>query len=694
MVVCMEFTTNIQNLKGIGAKTAALFAKLNIVTVGDLLYHFPRNYETMEAPKAIREAVSGEKAAIQAVVMSVPSVRKIRHLDIVTVAVKDVTGIMNLTFFNMPFLKNSLKPGMTYIFRGQVQENGYGKNPGSKVMEQPKIYKTAEYLTLISCIQPQYSLTKGLTSQTIAKAVKQVLETINLKEDSLPESVRQAHDLMPYQDAMLSIHFPTSREAMLAARRRLAFEEFFFFLIGMRIHKCRTEKLPNHYPMLPSAYVTRFLESLPYQLTQAQQKVWTEIESDMSSEFVMNRLIQGDVGSGKTIVAALALLLCAANGLQGAMMAPTEVLAKQHFETFCQLTKAYSLPFTPVLLTGSMSAGDKKKAYERIASGEANLILGTHAVIQEKVAFARLALVITDEQHRFGVRQRETLAAKGERPHVLVMSATPIPRTLAIILYGDLHLSVIDELPADRLPIKNCVVGTKFRPKAYEFIEKEVAAGRQAYVICPMVEEGEMDGLENVVDYTEKLRSSLPASIQISYLHGKMRSTQKQQIMEDFAAGYIDVLVSTTVIEVGINVPNATVMIVENAERFGLAGLHQLRGRVGRGKHQSYCIFISSSDKKETMERLEILNHSNDGFYIAGEDLRLRGPGDLFGIRQSGSLEFKVGDIYQDADILKEASDAAEHILSWDTHLETPENQGIRAYFTEYGHNTLDFRTI
>ena len=376
----------------------------------------------------------------------------------------------------------------------------------------------------------------------------------------------------------------------------------------------------------------------------------------------MNRLVQGDVGSGKTIIAVLALLMCAANGFQGAMMAPTEVLAAQHYEGICQYVEKYHAALRPLLLVGSMTAKEKRDAYEKIASGEANLVVGTHAVIQEKVHFKNLALVVTDEQHRFGVRQREVLAEKGSNPHVLVMSATPIPRTLAIILYGDLQVSVIDELPANRLPIKNCVVGTSYRPKAYQFIEKEVRAGRQAYVICPMVEEGEMEDLENVSEYAQKLRAALPADMQVATLHGKMKAADKNRVMEEYAAHNIDVLVSTTVIEVGINVPNATVMMVENAERFGLAQLHQLRGRVGRGEHQSYCIFISAQDSKDTMERLDILNRSNDGFYIASEDLKLRGPGDLFGIRQSGAFAFRMGDIYTDAEILKQASQAVDRV--------------------------------
>ncbi|MDE7259038.1 MAG: ATP-dependent DNA helicase RecG, partial [Lachnospiraceae bacterium] len=423
-------------------------------------------------------------------------------------------------------------------------------------------------------------------------------------------------------------------------------------------------------------------------------KVWAEIQNDLTSEHTMNRLIQGDVGSGKTILAFLSLIMCVANGYQGAMMAPTEVLATQHYETLMQLQKKYNLPVRPVLLTGSTSAKDRQSIYAQIESGEANIILGTHALIQDKVVYRNLALVITDEQHRFGVRQRESLAQKGNTVHVLVMSATPIPRTLAIILYGDLHISVLDELPANRLPIKNCVVNTSYRETAYRFIEKEVSAGHQVYVICPMVDEGEAEELENVVSYTAKLKGTMNPSVQIAALHGRMKAAEKKRIMEAFAARRIDVLVSTTVIEVGINVPNATVMMVENAERFGLAQLHQLRGRVGRGDEQSYCIFVSGSQKPETMARLKILNESNDGFYIASQDLKLRGPGDLFGIRQSGDLHFALGDIYQDAGILQRASDRADMILSEEAFFTDARYALLRARLEHAAINEVDFRTI
>lgn len=681
----------VNRIKGVGEKTAALFGRINVFTVEDLIGHYPRDYETYDAQVSIREVSAGSVQAIYGQITAIPNVKKVRNLSILNAVLTDDNGdSIQLTFFNMPFLKKVLKPGGFYLFRGLVQQRGT-----HKIMEQPRMFTWEEYQKKSGRLLPRYALTKGLTNQMVQKSVAQALEYYPPEKEYLPQSVLQKIPMLSHREAVNSLHFPENREELLAARNRIVFEEFFSFLLVLRKNKDLAAKTENHFPMYETADTVRFLEQLPFPLTKAQKKVWGELREDMGSPYAMNRLIQGDVGSGKTILAVLALLMCAANGYQGAMMAPTEVLAVQHFETISGYIEKYGIAFRPVLLTGSMTAKEKREAYAKIASGEANLIIGTHALIQEKVEYSSLALVVTDEQHRFGVRQRETLAAKGSEPHVLVMSATPIPRTLAIILYGDLKVSVIDELPANRLPIKNCVVGTSYRPKAYEFIAKEVAAGRQAYVICPMVEEGESEDLENVVDYTEKLRAVLPPSVQVAYLHGKMRPADKNRIMEEFAAKEIDVLVSTTVIEVGINVPNATVMMVENAERFGLAQLHQLRGRVGRGEFQSYCIFISTSEAKETMERLQILNHSNDGFHIASEDLKLRGPGDIFGIRQSGEFAFVLGDIYTDANILKEASDAVEQLLVSDPELTDDDSRALVNYFKEHtAVNVVDFRTI
>lgn len=687
----MKLTDSVKEIKGIGDKTARLMEKLNIITVRDLLHAFPRDYDVFEEVCTISELKTGKKSVISGYIVSTKPLKKVRNLTIMNVLVRDRTAAIALTFFNQPYLRSKLTPGSTFFFRGVPQAKGT-----ELVMEQPVIYTQAELDKLKGAIWPKYALTKGLTNKLMTSSIKKALDEVRLPEEFLPQYILDTYDLCGLQEAYRGIHFPKDFSQAAEARKRLVFDELFMFVYMVRREKGHAEKIPNAYPMKDTQMLNDFYEGLPYRLTDAQKRTWQEICADLSSDYSMNRLVQGDVGSGKTIIALLALLKTVTNGYQGALMAPTEVLARQHMESFAELTESYKLPFKPVLLVGSMTAKQKREAYARLAEGDANLVIGTHAVIQEKVQFQKLALVITDEQHRFGVKQREQLAGKGAYPHVLVMSATPIPRSLAIILYGDMHLSVIDELPANRLPRKNCVVGTNYRATAYKFIQKQVEEGHQAYVICPMVEpsEDEESTLENVVDYTEKLKNSLPPSIRVAYLHGKMCPNEKNAIMEAFSAHEIDVLVSTTVIEVGINVPNATIMMVENAERFGLAGLHQLRGRVGRGDAQSYCIFVSASEDKKTQERLEILNKSNDGFFIAGEDLRLRGPGDLFGIRQSGAFEFELADIYQDADLVKACGKLVEEITAKDPELALPEHKGLRAYFESGTWNRLDFRSI
>ena len=676
--------------KGIGDKTAGLFHKLHIDTAEELIHYYPRDYEFFLAPTDLDEAVTDGICAVSGRIRGNVATRHVRGFSITTFEADCVGGgVLHLTYFNMPYLKNSIKRDSQYVFRGVLQKKG-----NRYVMEQAKMYKPEEYGKMIDRMLPRYSTTKGLSNNTITKAMKQAIDVVDLSEDYLPEEIRKNENLYSYERAIRQMHFPENRDTLIKARERIVFDEFLLFILMIRRMRDTNSRIINDYPMIAVAQTERLIEALPYRLTGAQQRVWSEIQEDLTSDHTMNRLIQGDVGSGKTIIAFLALIMCVANGYQGAMMAPTEVLAAQHYESLLQIRRQYGLPICPVLLTGSTTAKDRKVIYGQIESGEANIIIGTHALIQDKVAYHKLALVITDEQHRFGVRQRESLAQKGSDVHVLVMSATPIPRTLAIILYGDLHISVLDEVPANRLPIKNCVVNTSYRDTAYRFIEKEVSEGRQAYIICPMVEEGEMEELENVVSYTAKLKEKLSPSVQIASLHGKMKAAEKNRIMEAFGAGQIDVLVSTTVIEVGINVPNATVMMVENAERFGLAQLHQLRGRVGRGDAQSYCIFMSGSSKPETMSRLKILNESNDGFYIASQDLKLRGPGDLFGIRQSGDLRFALADIFQDAAILQKASYWADMILERDEKLESEQYACLHRKMERMTINEVDFRTI
>ena len=663
---------SIETLKGIGEKTAKLFEKVGIRTIDDLLHYYPRGYDTYGEPKAIGELSEDETGTVEGFLKSGATGVHVNGLSIVQATISDMTGKLRLVWYHMPYLKNTLRPDSHFIFRGRVirKKNGL-------TMEQPQMFKPEAYEELLSSMRPVYAQTKGLGNKMITSAVEQALAFRTLERDYLPAGLRIANELAEYNFAIEHIHFPSNEEELKFARKRLVYDEFFFFLLAVRHLKEKRQNVQSPFHMEKQDECRKLLADLPYRLTNAQLRTLEEVLRDLKSGSVMNRLIQGDVGSGKTIIAVLALLAACENGYQGALMVPTEVLARQHFESVTELFEKHGVDKKVILLTGSMTAKEKRIAYEKVASHEADIIIGTLALIQEKIVYDNLALVITDEQHRFGVAQREMFGNKGQMPHVLVMSATPIPRTLAIILYGDLDISVIDELPANRLPIKNCVVDKSYRPRAYRFIENEVKNGRQAYVICPMVEESEMIDAENVLDYTKILRQNLPG-IRVEYLHGKMKGKEKNKIMEEFAAGEIQVLVSTTVIEVGVNVPNATVMMIENAERFGLAQLHQLRGRVGRGDKQSYCIMVNASGNKEKNRRLDVLNKSNDGFYIASEDLKLRGPGDIFGIRQSGDLEFQLADIYTDAVTLKKVSEDVNRLLEQDENLEHEENQELK----------------
>ncbi|MCR5670788.1 MAG: ATP-dependent DNA helicase RecG [Butyrivibrio sp.] len=681
---------SITNLKGIGDKTAKLFEKCGVFNVGDLIGYYPRAYELFNEP--VRACDLKENAVCASTLTIIGNIgrRHVRNLSIVAFDAADETGRIKVTFFNAPYLANSLKSGNKYVFRGMVRRKGSFYS-----MDHPKMYKIEEYASLCGKMQPRYPLVKGLSNNTVMKAVEKAFLSAGSFEEFLPEEVIKINDFLDYSSAVRDIHFPKNPEGLENARRRLAYNEFFLFSLRLKRLKMMQKELLSTNKMIEVADVKRLIEALPYKLTGAQTKALNDVISDLTGDYVMNRLIQGDVGSGKTIIALLALLMTAANGYQGALMAPTEVLAAQHFENFKEFVQKYDLKcLKPCLLTGALSAKDKREVQQRIKEGEYNCIIGTNALIQEKVEYKNLALVVTDEQHRFGVRQRESLSGKGLNTHVLAMSATPIPRTLAIILYGDLNISVVDELPQGRLPIKNCVVGTSYRPNAYKFIKEQVEKGRQVYVICPMVEEGEIEGAENVTDYSEKLKEELPPSIRVQMLHGKMKPTMKDKIMEDFADHNIDVLVSTTVIEVGINVPNATVMMIENAERFGLSQLHQLRGRVGRGKEQSYCIFINSTDSEDAAKRLDIMNRSNDGFVIAEEDLKQRGPGDLFGVRQSGEMNFRVGDIYHDSDLVKAAAADVDKILKSDPDLSDAQYDVLKRALGTKSANFVDFKTL
>lgn len=671
---------NINELKGIGEKTEKVFNKAGIHTTDDLLKYYPRNYDVYEMPLWIRDFKCNQICAVKAIVYKQIEIRRVRNLQIVTAYLQDDTkNVIRATWFNAAYLKNTLKPGSSFVFRGMVKENR-----GAFVLEQPKIYKINEYKELLDKMQPIYPLVSGLTEKMVTKAVVQAIKVELPVKEYMPGAVLKERGLIDINKAYMQIHFPKNKMELKQAKDRIIFNEFFDFTYSLRKFKDSDKDNENRFVINNSEVISTIINDLPYKLTNAQLRTWNEIEKDMSGSKVMNRLIQGDVGSGKTIVATLALISAALSGYQGAIMVPTEVLARQHLESINELIAENELNINTVLLTGSMKAKEKREAYAKIESGEVSIIIGTHALIQDSVNYKNLALVITDEQHRFGVRQRESIANKGSMPHIIVMSATPIPRTLAIIMYGDLDISIIDELPANRLPIKNCVVGTNYRPNAYKFIEQQVVQGRQAYIICPTVEFSEAIEGENVIDYCDTLKNIFPPYINIEYLHGKMKPAMKNEIMDRFAKNEIQILVSTTVVEVGVNVPNATVMMIENAERFGLAGLHQLRGRVGRGKYQSYCIFINASETKKASERLEILNHSNNGFEIANEDLKLRGPGDFFGVRQSGDMEFKLGDIYSDASILKTAADMVNRIEDGEIEVSDEEKQRLDEYIDKY----------
>lgn len=641
----MKWDDAVTCVKGIGSKTAAVLNHLGIDTVGSLVAYFPRDYDSYNKITSVSSVTPGSDVIVEGSLMTRPEVSKVRNLTIINADLRDSTGIIRLTWFNKPYIARTLRPGAYYIMRGKaVIKNG------RLAMEQPGQYSKQDYVNGLGKLLPIYRLTKGISNNNLRKYIQLALSQVEFDEDYLPAKYCRENSLCSRKKAITAIHFPKNIEEAAMARKRLAYDEFFSFLLSLRRLKGSLHDKPEKEKYCDNGICDSFINKLPYELTGAQAKVWDELKNDMMSGRAMARLVQGDVGSGKTILAALALLFNYDNGYQGAIMAPTEVLARQHYDLFSKLLDEYGIKIG--LLTGSMTAAARRKMYEGIADGDIDIVVGTHAIIQEKVEYNNLGMVVTDEQHRFGVNQRIQLSEKGVYPHTLVMSATPIPRTLAMILYGDMDISVVDELPQGRLPIQNCVVGTTYRNAAYRLMNKEISEGKQIYIICPMVEEDVESGLESVEGYSAKIAGVFPENVRIGTLHGRMNAKDKNAVMESFAAGDIDILVSTTVIEVGINVPNATVMMVENSERFGLATLHQLRGRVGRGDKQSYCIFMHGDIGKDNIKRLEVLGKSNDGFYIASQDLKMRGPGDMFGVRQSGDLAFVYADVYSDADVL------------------------------------------
>ncbi|MCR4923611.1 MAG: ATP-dependent DNA helicase RecG [Lachnospiraceae bacterium] len=651
--------SNIINIKGIGEKTAALFEKAGIKTYEDLISYFPRDYVRYEEALEVTAKELDKTIAFEAIVLKRPLMRRAGRLTITSCPLKTSDPLINAVWFHMPYLSKSLKVGGRYIFYGQIYLKG-----SQLCIDQALIFTKEQYDEIKNTLQPVYPLVKGLTNQMLKKGVKQLLDQLKGMEET---------------DLYRSMHFPKDLEDLRRAREKFVYEEFFFYILRLRALKEDNMRARNNFSISPVPEIRNIIAELPYELTKAQLKVLSEIEGDLTRGLSMNRLVQGDVGCGKTIIAFLAALMVALNGYQAAIMAPTEILAGQHYEGLLKLISKSGLKVEVLLLTGSMKAAEKKRIYKKIGSKEADIIIGTHALIQEKAEYSDLALVITDEQHRFGVKQRDALVNKNmdNVPHVLVMSATPIPRTLAMILYGDLDISVIDEIPSRRLKIKSCVVNERKNSLIIKYIKEELKLGHQAYIICPLVEESEGVEAKDVINYTEVLRQSFGHEVRIECLHGRLKAKEKQDIMEDFYNNSINILVSTTVVEVGVNVPNATFMVVENSERFGLAQLHQLRGRIGRGEAQSYCVFVDGKDNEDSRKRLGILAESTDGFYIAREDLKLRGPGDFFGIRQSGDMKFKLGDIYTDAAILKKASEDVEKLLKEDRELKLEKNRPI-----------------
>ena len=658
-----DLNTDIRSIKGIGEQRAKALNKLGIATLRDLISWFPRKYDDRRQARRIADLVPGESACVAAMIAAEPKVSHIRKgMDLVKVRAVDESGVLDITFFNQTWLKNQLIQGETYIFYGKAEGNLLRKTMASPIVEREG---RGEFT---GRIVPIYPLTAGVSQLILSRSIRQGLDACaDILPDVLPDEVRQDHHLCRIGYAYENIHFPEDETALDLARRRLAFEELFFFTIGLQRLRNRRETVQVE--PCGAVKMETFYKALPFTLTEAQRRCVEEALADMRSGQPMNRLCQGDVGSGKTMVAAACVYFCVKNGRQAALMAPTEILAQQHYNGLAPLLE--NLGIRCALLTGSTKAAVKRSIASQLASGEIDFAIGTHALITEGVEYTDLGLVVTDEQHRFGVAQRAALAAKGQHPHTLVMSATPIPRTLALILYGDLDVSVIDQLPPGRQPIETYAVPGSYHPRVYNFIRKLVGEGRQAYIVCPMVEENDElpDERKAVTAYAQKLQAEVFPDLKVAFVHGKMKAKEKDAVMAAFANHETDILVSTTVIEVGVDVPNAAVMVIENAERFGLSQLHQLRGRVGRGKHQSYCILISDNQNEETKQRLKVMTKTADGFKIAEEDLRLRGPGDFFGERQHGLPGLKIADIGCDTQLLKEAQQAAEELLEKDPDL-------------------------
>jgi len=663
----MELNTDIKYLKGVGEKRARLLAKLGVLNVNALLRFYPRAYEDWSQITPIAKTPFGEPCCIKAIVDHKPSAHMVRKgMTIYKTDVTDGETLLHVTIFNNKYAAEKLKEGEEFLFFGKIGGSLY-----SREMLSPDIEKAEGG----ERIRPIYPQTEGLGSKVIGNLIETAFEqTGNKFPEPLPLRLRESYCLLKIYDALKNIHFPESTELLAEARRRLIFEELLVLQLGLLRLKGRSKASTGS--VVSRDFSKDYLKLLPFQLTNAQHRAVKEAIDDMAKPFPMNRLLQGDVGSGKTAVAAALIYSAAKNGFQSALMAPTEILAQQHFRTLAKLFE--STDITVDLLTGSTPASAKKELKERLRSGALQLVIGTHALIQNDVAFNNLGLVVTDEQHRFGVEQRSELGSKGANPHILVMSATPIPRTLALIIYGDLDISILDELPPGRQKIETYTVGGDKRERAYTYVKKHLDEGRQGYIVCPLVEEGETE-LAAAQEYAEKLSTGFFIGNTVGLLHGRLKSKEKEQVMSAFIKGEIQLLVSTTVIEVGVDVPNAVIMIIENAERFGLSQLHQLRGRIGRSEYKSTCILISDAQNEEAKRRLNVMTKTTDGFKIADEDLKLRGPGDFFGARQHGLPELKIANMMTDTEVLRETQAAARKITAADSELSLPENKELKA---------------
>ena len=670
-----RLTDPVTILKGVGPTKAKQFANLNIFTLGDLICHFPRGYEDRTRLVPIEKLEPDVPACFKAMVMNTPRTSHIRKgLDLTKVQVADHTARLNLTFFNNKYVVEQLQYGQEYIFYGAVSGDFIGYNMTNPVFERLDAPAVTTRRVL-----PIYPLTAGLSNTAVLKAVQQALALCDPPEEIIPEPVRKTHGILPADRAYRAIHEPQSMAEAELARKRLIFEEFFVFSAGLSLMRAaRAEKKTAPYENLE---MRPFYAALPFTLTGAQQRAVEDIRKDLSHGAPMNRLVQGDVGSGKTMVAAAAAYLAAGNHKQTALMAPTEILAEQHFASLEKLFAPMGI--TVALLTGSMTQKQKKNVREQIENGTAQVVVGTHALLSDTTKFQDLGLVIADEQHRFGVAQRSRLSSKGEDPHLLVMSATPIPRTLALLMYGDLEVSILDELPPGREAVDTFLVNESYRPRINAFIRKQVAEGHQCFVVCPAVEENEELGLKAATVWAETLQQTVFPDLRIALLHGQMKGAEKEEAMASFARGEADVMVATTVIEVGVDVPNATLMVIEDADRFGLSQLHQLRGRVGRGKAKSFCILTSRNRNPETLQRLKALCKTTDGFKIAEEDLKLRGPGDFFGSRQSGLPTFRVADLSFDLQTLKDAQAASARWIDRFGTEDSPEARALRSRIGE-----------